>query len=265
MCLELYSIICLITISKVEVKPIYAAIYLVQHYTMEELLSLLIKKSDHKHYLGVVRDMTLHLDLSKGAQKKGGFKLASFGMANHHLFGASFDICTKQTFYTAIQESEGKVKLTQNIPHDNITQICNLAMEIVCLVWGQVLLDLVYMFVKKCIVSCGNPPFPIPKMWFVDAALAVEHITGEDMGCAFLLVETIEDQVKFRKYMNNVSAVPLSFNQNEDTKQAKFLVFMQHVQYYKTRKLAFISDYQGKLLLCCSLLLVSKSLITPCD
>jgi len=55
-----------------------------------------------------------------------------------------------------------------------------------------------------------------------------------------------EDQGSFRKYLNNVSAVPLSFNHNEDMEQAQFLAFMQHVQYYKMKKLAFVSDYQGK-------------------
>jgi len=167
--------------------------------------------------------MTLRLDLSKGAQKKGGFKLASFGTANHQLFGTGFDVCAKQTFYTATREYEqlgtgkGKVKLTQNIPHDNITQIRNLAMEIACLVWARVLLDLVYKFVEKGIASRGSPPFPIPQMRFVDAAMAVEHNTGEGTECAFLLEEIIgEEQGEFRKYRNNVSAVPLSLNRNED-------------------------------------------------
>jgi hypothetical protein len=198
-----------------------------------------------------VRDTTLRLDLSKEAQKKGGFKLASFGTANHQLFGATFDVCAKQTFYTATREYErpgtGKIiKLIHNIPHDTITQIHNLSMEIACLVWAQVLLDLVYKFVEKGIASRGNPPFLIPQMRFVDAAMAVEHNTGEGTERAFLLEEMIgKDQGEFKKYMNNVSAIPLSFNRNEDIERAQFLAFTQHVQYYKTKKLAFVSDYQG--------------------
>ena len=137
-------------------------------------------------------------------------------------------------------------------------------MEIACLVWAWVLLDLVYKFVEKGIASCGSPPFPIPQMQFVDAAMAVGHNTGEGTECAFLLEEIIgEEQGEFRKYMNNVSAVPLSLNCNEDMERAQFLAFMQHVQYYKTKKLAFISDYQGKLQSRSSSRSVSNCLLWP--
>jgi hypothetical protein len=55
-----------------------------------------------------------------------------------------------------------------------------------------------------------------------------------------------EKEGPFRKYLNNVSAVPVSFMDKENDEHAQFITFMQHVQYFKTRKLAFISNYQGK-------------------
>ena len=69
--------------------------------------------------------------------EKGWFKLATFGTASQGLFGARFEVCAKQTFYqktaTINWASQGPCKITQNIPHDGITHVCNLTMEIACL------------------------------------------------------------------------------------------------------------------------------------
>jgi hypothetical protein len=64
----------------------------------------------------------------------------------------------------------------------------------------------------------------------------------------FLLEEVIDANMEgpFRKYLNNVSPEPLLMATKEDKEQAKFLAFSQHVQYWKTKKQAFVSDYQGK-------------------
>ncbi|KAI0290099.1 alpha-kinase family-domain-containing protein [Multifurca ochricompacta] len=120
-------------------------------------------------------------------------------------------------------------------------------MEIACLVWAHVLLNLVYKFVDKSITSHGVPPFQIPRMCFVEASLAIEHVTSEfDEARAFLLEEVIGgDEGHFRKYLNNVSAAPVSFTNEDDEEQAEFLAFSQHVQYFKTKKMAFVADYQG--------------------
>ena len=91
-------------------------------------------------------------------------------------------------------------------------------MEIACLVWAHVLLDIVYKFVDKAISLHRVPPFPIPHMHFVEAALAVEHNISESNNAQVFLLEEItgEDEGCFRKYMNNVSAIPVSFTDLED-------------------------------------------------
>jgi hypothetical protein len=198
--------------------------------------------------------MSLCLDFSPSKQKKGGFKLATFGTTSQPIFGAGFHICAKQTFYrktAQIKSSSGEdVEIIQNIPHDRITQVRNLTMEIACLVWGRVLLNLVYKFVDQGIASHGSPPFTIPRMRFIEAALAVEQAEKGVEARAFLLEEVIgENEGRFRKYMNNVSATPTHFTNEDDEERAKFLAFTQHVQYFKTKKMAFVADYQGKFIL----------------
>ena len=135
---------------------------------MKDLLRLDGKRFDYKHYLGPAKDMTLRLDLSPKNQKKGGFKLASFGTASQHIFNDTFDICAKQTFYQkrtmTDQVGQAAKEVMHNIPHDGVTQIRGLSMEISCLVWARVLLDLVYKFIEKGIALHGEPPFHIPQM-----------------------------------------------------------------------------------------------------
>ena len=77
-----------------------------------------------------------------------------------------------------------------------------------------------YKFVDKSITSHGMPPFWIPHMHFVEASLAIEHVTSKfDEVKAFLLEEVIGgDKGHFRKYLNNVSAAPISFT-NKDNKE----------------------------------------------
>jgi len=85
-------------------------------------------------------------------------------------------------------------------------------------------------------------------MCFVEASLAIKHVTSEfDEARAFLLEEVISgDEGHFRKYLNNVSAAPVSFTSEDNEERAEFLAFSQHVQYFKTKKMAFTADYQGE-------------------
>ncbi|KAF8219429.1 hypothetical protein L208DRAFT_1550580 [Tricholoma matsutake] len=80
---------------------------------------------------------------------------------------------------------------------------------------------------------------------FVDNA--IECVTSKfGEARAFLSEEVISrDKGHFRKYLNNVSAVLVSFTNQDDEEQAEFLVFLQHVQYFKTKKMALVADYQG--------------------
>ena len=207
-------------------------------------------------YLGNPQDIILHLDLAPERQQKGAFKITVFGTANQPVFQGrtdSFEVCTKQSYYEKkraiwdIQEKK-EVEISQSIPHDRCHQLQNLSMEIACLAWARVLLDLIYHFVEKEITHRGKPPFSIPEMQFVGAALAIEETPsapGKD-GQVFLLEEVIgRDEGPFRKYLNNVSPVPLPFSNAKDQERAAFLAFSQHVQYFKTKKLVFVSDYQG--------------------
>lgn len=87
---------------------------------------------------------------------------------------------------------------------------------------------------------------------FVDLALGMElqdlDTRGRRWKNVFLIEEVIrgDEQGPFRKYLNNVSPVPLPISCGDDDERAKFLSFSQHVQYWKTKKQAFVSDYQGK-------------------
>ena len=75
-------------------------------------------------------------------------------------------------------------------------------------------------------------------MHFVKALLAIEHVTSKfDEARAFRLEEMIGgDEGHFRKYLNNVSAAPVSFTNKDDKERAEFLAFSQHVQYFKMKK-----------------------------
>ncbi|KAJ7222040.1 hypothetical protein C8J57DRAFT_1536430 [Mycena rebaudengoi] len=71
---------------------------------------------------------------------------------------------------------------------------------------------------------------------------------------AFNMVE--RDAVQARKHkrfrrkryctiMNNRNTIPVKFTDAGNRRRADFLSFTQHVQYWTTYKLAFVSDYQG--------------------
>ncbi|KIL56955.1 hypothetical protein M378DRAFT_88544, partial [Amanita muscaria Koide BX008] len=120
--------------------------------------------------------------------------------------------------------------------------------------WARSLLNLVYDFIaEETKHSFGRIPFHIPQFRFIDSALAMEPhdsgTRGRRWKNVFLIEEVIrgDEEGPFRKYLNNVSPVPLPMSCKEDDERATFLSFSQHVQYWKTKKQAFVSDYQGKL------------------
>ena len=123
-------------------------------------------------------------------------------------------------------------------------------MEVACTVWAQALLDLVYNFISQE----GQPPINIPEFHFVESALAMESSLNDSKSnnTVFLVEEVIteEKQGRFRKYLNIVSPVPLMMTCKDDEDRAMFLAFSQHVQYWKTKKQVFVSDYQGNKILC---------------
>lgn len=161
-------------------------------------------------------------------------------------------ICAKRT-YSAVErvvEVNGLLtKKTVNVPHEAEKQFQNLTMEVSCLVWAQALLDIVYDFIKEDLDPEGNLPFHVPQFRFVKAAIAIEQSSSSNVKKTyFLLEEVIDSNVEgpFRKFLNNVSPEPLVMKTKEDEERARFLAFSQHVQYWKTKKQVFVSDYQGK-------------------
>ncbi|KIL64085.1 hypothetical protein M378DRAFT_11669 [Amanita muscaria Koide BX008] len=230
-------------------------VYPVEQRTWEQLLDqrakpaeISVGKNENNFYLGKPLTSVLQLDLAASNTKRGGFKLAVFGTSIAAIFkgeGAEA-ICAKRVYQSVerVVEIDGALmtKVT-NLPHMGEKQFQYLTMEVSCLVWAQALLDMVYDFVKEA--TEDKLPFHIPQLRFVKAAVAIEATGKRD--ATFLLEEVIDSNTEgpFRKYLNNVSPEPLLLGTKEDEVRAEFLAFSQHVQYWKTKKQVFVSDYQG--------------------
>ncbi|KAJ7265656.1 hypothetical protein C8J57DRAFT_1021958, partial [Mycena rebaudengoi] len=174
----------------------------------------------------------------------GAFKQAVMGESTAPLFRdtSNYEICAKQTIYTSQQQLFTGETVRQNIPHDSAQQAKMLEMEMRCLAFTDGLLTSVYRWINSAVVTLGPPPFEIPRMRFVQAGLAMSEV-GERV---LLVEEAIRpaQQGKFRKFMNNRNTIPTAFTDLGDRHRARFLAFSQHVQYWLTFKLAFVSDYQ---------------------
>src|SRR5271168_3480138 len=173
----------------------------------------------------------------QAAPKYGSFKRASFGHLGHSIFpgSGSTSVCFKQCCYLC--KASG-VRLV----YDNHTQVTKLSAEINCLRWA--LMGIVYDYIHKFTTVHGKPSFDIPEMRFVKSALAVVDTTHE----TYMVEEVIDEAVDgaFVKYIGNGSVKPLDFLSGTAGHLAQFLSFAQHVQYVKTKGLAFIEDFQGK-------------------
>ncbi|KAG1874155.1 MHCK/EF2 kinase, partial [Suillus tomentosus] len=103
----------------------------------------------------------------------------------------------------------------------------------------------VQQYIATELVTRSTPPFKIPNIRFVHIALA----TIEDAGVTktYLIEEFIDEstQGKFTKYISNDSPSPLPHLDANSSEIAQYLSFAQHVQYIKTKKLAYIADFQG--------------------
>ncbi|KAF7358149.1 hypothetical protein MVEN_00863000 [Mycena venus] len=224
-------------------KMITAAVYPMK--PLNTLLDLASTDSHWKTYCGNASSVSIMLTTDPKEQKVGAFKMASFGVATPPIFGNDPNVCAKQSYY----ESKGlRIAGTdavpiQNVAHDVGRQAKVLTMELRCLTWARVLLLIIYDFIRRFTRDHGQPPFEIPQLAFVQAALAM--IPGADQDL-YLLEECIgANEGKFRKYINNRAAIPTVFNNVADDERAKFLCFTQHYQYLKTHKMVFVSDYQG--------------------
>ncbi|KAG1885904.1 uncharacterized protein F5891DRAFT_1201454 [Suillus fuscotomentosus] len=140
-----------------------------------------------------------------------------------------------------------------------VDELQKLFREANVLYWSKSLLKLTYDFINRSIASSPEPPpFAVPRVRFVEAGLALCHHQGGSKPGAktgstravFLLEELIEGgDDMFVKFIHNMDANPLLDELDYGYDMAEFFVFTQHVQYVKTGKLAFISDYQGSTVL----------------
>jgi hypothetical protein len=225
---------------------------LLNHAESAELPQLPMNKQGTNYYFQNPLTSMLQLDLAMSMMKRGGFKLAAFGTSMPPIFNAKAmgtkAICTKHAYNPVERVVEVNGSLTTKnvyVPHEGEKQFQCLIMEVTCLVWAQALLGIVYDLIEAETKECGKVPFNIPQLCFVRAAIAIESTLLKRT--TFLVEEVIDAGVEgpFRKYINNVSLEPLEMETKEDKEWAKFLAFSQHVQYWKTRKHAFVSDYQG--------------------
>lgn len=237
-------------------KTVTALVRMANRRTITELTTA----PDKANNVGEPRIVVLSWDTSAKKQLLGAFKVAYIGCASECLFGNSKAICIKQLYYkvpippsTSTSNLEKAIVTAspdfRKVIHDPITQGRDLFIDLVCGVWGDGLLVLVYDFITQELTGrlFGHPlPFLIPQMRFVRSALAVDQAADAQQQ-TYLLEEVVDPKLdgRFRKYLNNNSAIPLKFKNPDDNNRAEFLAFSQHVQYWKTKKLVFVSDYQG--------------------
>ncbi|KAG2029448.1 hypothetical protein BDR03DRAFT_1018380 [Suillus americanus] len=157
-----------------------------------------------------------------------------------------------------------------------VDELRKLFIEANVLYWSKSLLKLTYDFIDCSIAfSPEPPPFMVPCVRFVEAGLALcHHQGGSKPGvktgstrAVFLLEELIEGgDDMFVIFIHNMDANPLLDELDYGYDMAEFFVFTQHVQYVKTGKLAFISDYQGStVLLTDPQILTHPSVSNGCD
>jgi Alpha-kinase family len=216
------------------------------HVTFEELIEGSASKQLLDPASSIYRQFRSTLTFrSSPIMRYGSFKLAFHAHSSEIVLGNSTAVYLKQTYYKARGAQTSQAK-----PHDPANQIKHLITEIVCLVWADTLLKLVYHFMEgqdHCQQGQerGQNIPVVPQLHFTSCALAC----SDDRTNIYLVEEFIDEKVegRFQKYINNSSAlVSLSHLRGEEAINiAKFLSFSQHVQYVKTKGLAYISDYQG--------------------
>lgn len=224
-----------IAISTVNSTPIKCVVYPTADITFNELVT-------HARTFDAIGDCSGLLTLTliynaKGKPKFGAFKQAIFGYVDRPALWSSTSVAIKQCFYTSASTGT-------RVLYDKHSQLMKLTTEINCLRWASALMGIVYRFIDDHKTTNGLAPFSIPEMVFVKSALAITETDQE----VFLLEEVINDAVHgpFTKYIGNGSVKPFNFLQGDDLHRGKFLSFCQHVQFLKTKGLAFVGDFQGK-------------------
>ena len=207
------------------------------------------KSSGFTTWMQEVKPMTAILFLKQGDNVKyGSFK----GMRRATIDPLPFEFEAQESWIAVKQAYRRKVKLDEVRPLDVCRQVEVLSQDVLGTQWASALLSLVYDFIadEQQKPGLGHPPFDILQLRYVKVALATS-IPPSDKSKeqeAYLLEELIDPAIegKWRKYINNDSAIPIPYRHLGDQQRGEFLAFCQHVQYWKTNKLVFVSDFQGK-------------------
>ncbi|KAE9383570.1 hypothetical protein BT96DRAFT_929707 [Gymnopus androsaceus JB14] len=229
---------------------------------LDELVRLASCKANWEEYCEFPFSTTVYVDLDEKKALKGEFKMTSLGNSQPSIFQSS-EVAVKQMFMTksaikthapaagpSIAPLPASV-VTRYYPLDPLDQLPRLLMELKLHQWGQALLNLVYSYIASLNKDEDVEKFiEIPKFRFVKAAIAIEELpmsSAKTRPRVFLVEEdlSVMKQGEFRKYMSNMPHVFVAFNNEEDAARAEFLRFTQHIMYWKTGKLAYVSDYQG--------------------
>ena len=189
-----------------------------------------------------VRAGTLKVDFSTKLMKRGSFKTAHPGEI--HFQGgtnpyADEAVCVKQIYETK-EDKPAIIRLKGRHELEKLSAECN------CLRWALILLDLTYQFVDREVKKKGNPPLPIPRLRFPRSMIAIVVESSKEK--VFLVEEWLDlSKHPFEKYLGN--RLPESSLSDDATTEAhkitEFLLFAQHVQWQKTSRLVYTSDYQG--------------------
>ncbi|KAF5342866.1 hypothetical protein D9758_016101 [Tetrapyrgos nigripes] len=182
----------------------------------------------------------------KQKTEQGSFKMCLTDcQTSEVVLGCSHRVCLKRCYHR--NEQTGEL-----MNFDSGHQISELSRELNCLLWGKVMLGLVYQFIQRRDVELGTTPsFPIPHLRFVNAALVIGKRTDGEQS-VYMMEEIVGGAHgwSFYKYICNGTASPLidmGTDQAavEKNRCARFLSFVQHVQFVETDGLAYTSDFQG--------------------
>jgi hypothetical protein len=178
------------------------------------------------------------------------------------------EIVVKRPFHRVFSQAGGSTEAFKIGRFPVVDELPKLFREANVLYWASSLLQLTYDFIDHRRATYCPPPFPVPRVRFVQAGLALAFVQGQaviaapsgklgsksimpglkpcPIRAAYLLEELIDGgDDAFVKFIHNMDADPLLDELDYGYDLAVFFAFTQHVQYVKTGGLAFISDYQG--------------------
>ncbi|KAG2110403.1 uncharacterized protein F5147DRAFT_574967, partial [Suillus discolor] len=211
----------------------------------------------------------------------GGFKMAHPGwltLTPPPVSGLSSvprdEIVVKRPFHRVLSQAGGSTEAFKIGRFPIVDELPKLFREANVLYWASSLLQLTYDFINHRLATSCPPPFPVPRVRFVQGQAVIAAPSGKlgsksimsglkpcPIRAAYLLKELIDgSEDAFVKFIHNMDTDPLLNKLDCGYDLAVFFAFTQHVQYVKTGGLAFISDYQGS-----TSLLIDPQILTDPD